>query len=225
MQTEDTLFGRIANKFRPPNPSFHYSTKKINILINQYINQGKKVLDLGSGGRRLRNGIISLDIDKGVNVDIVANAEALPFRQNAFDFIICTAVLEHVADYRKAVFEMNRCLLNSGLIYVEVPFLQTYHAHPNDFRRFTLAGLEYLFRDYKKRDSGVCVGPFSILAWIFRKFPRFLFHNSILGLGIEFIFGWLTFWIKYLDIIVPNAKRAHQIASGIYFLGQKSNTP
>jgi SAM-dependent methyltransferase len=37
-----------------------------------------------------------------------ANAEALPFKSNRFDFVLCTEVLEHVPDWKKALAELQR---------------------------------------------------------------------------------------------------------------------
>ncbi len=215
---------KIKNLFRilkPPSPSYSYRRKFLFDIVTTAVNDNRRIIDLGNGGRFLHDRVISIDITKNQNVNMICDASNLSFRSNSIDLIISTAVLEHVAEFQSAVAEIERCCAFDGMIYIEVPFLQGFHAHPNDFRRFTLMGLENVFSKFKKIDSGVCVGPFSVFAWYSRKLPRFLLGESVYGLILEFLVGWLTFWIKYLDAIVPGARRVHQLASGVYFYGRK----
>jgi hypothetical protein len=46
------------------------------------------------------------------------------------------------------------------------------------------------------------------------------FSNDLVYQGLKIIFGWLTFWIKYFDVITAKSKHAKMIASGVYFLGK-----
>lgn len=211
----------LINIIKPPGPSFSYRTKFFKQLVNDQIRADHKILDLGSGGRLLHSDIVSVDIENKGNISLVCSASHLPFSTCIFQLIISTAVLEHVQDFSRTVSEIERCCCMGGLIYVEIPFLQTYHAHPHDYRRLTLPGLEQAFSKFEKIDSGVCVGPFSVLAWYLRKMPRFLVGENKVGFALEFFAGWMTFWIKYLDAIIPNARRAHQAASGVYYFGKK----
>ena len=212
---------KIINILKPPNPSFSYRKRFLHNLVTQAVNEDKKVLDLGSGGRFFHENVFSIDIDKLENITIMGSASELPFRSQVFDLIISTAVLEHVKHFQNAVVEIERCCANNGLIYIEVPFLQSFHAHPHDYRRFTLLGLENEFSHFNKLESGVCVGPFSVLAWYLRKLPRFICGERAIGLFFEFLAGWLTFWIKYFDAFIPGARQAHQVASGLFFYGVK----
>ena len=212
---------KLISLLAPPHPNFHYNKKYLKNLVIESTKLKYPILDLGSGGRSLGEGVISLDIHKSGTNQIIADAAALPFKANSFKFVVSTAVLEHVYDLNAALSEIFRCCSPGGKVYIEVPFLQTYHAHPQDFRRFTLKGLELIMSDYCKIDSGVCVGPFSVLAWYFRKLPNFLCKNKAVGLAFEFIAGWLTFWIKYFDAFWPGARHAHQVASGLFFYGVK----
>ena len=51
----------------------------------------------------------------------VADAKKLPFKDNTFDFIICSEVLEHIIDYQSALSEINRILKPEGKLAVSVP--------------------------------------------------------------------------------------------------------
>jgi SAM-dependent methyltransferase len=52
---------------------------------------------------------------------VIADAEHLPFRDGAFDKVMCTEVLEHIADDQAGVRELVRVLRPGGDIAVSVP--------------------------------------------------------------------------------------------------------
>ena len=208
-------------KIKPPSPSYNLNKKKLKDLVTQVIKSGGRILDLGSGGRRLSEKAITLDIKYNDSVDVIADAANLPFKVKIFKLLVSTAVLEHVRRLDQVVREMDRCLMNGGLIYVEVPFLQTFHADPADYRRFTLNGLELIFSNYLIREKGVCIGPFSTFAWYCRKMLPSLLGGGKLSRSVEFLCGWLCFWLKYLDAIIPHTSSIHQVASAFYILAEK----
>jgi ubiquinone/menaquinone biosynthesis C-methylase UbiE len=155
-------------------------------------------------------------------IDIIGDAVLLPFRSASIDAIICSALLEHVINPETIIQECLRCLKPDGAIYIEVPFLQPLHMiEAGDFRRYTKTGLELLLHDFTLIESGICIGPFSIVAWYLRKFLTIFIHSKYLINLIEFILGWLTFWIKYFDFFVAKAKNLDILNGGVYFLGQK----
>lgn len=73
------------------------------------------------------------------------------------DCFVCNAVLEHVENPQLCVYEMFRTLVPGGQIWVEVPFIQFYHPHPNDYYRWTSKGLEMLMKDFQRLGGGVGV--------------------------------------------------------------------
>lgn len=212
----------IISFFRPPSPSLNLSKSKIKKIINE-VPLEAKILDLGSGSRKLANHTINLELYPFANVNVVGNGHQLPFKNHTFDVIICQAVLEHVKQPVVVINEMQRTLKQNGIIYVEIPFLLGYHADPDDYHRYTLRGTEELFSAFQKRELGICVGPMSTLCWWVRKLPTIFFRNRAIIKFIELIMGWLTFWLKYFDIILTRAKNAHIISGGFYFLGIKTD--
>jgi len=50
-----------------------------------------------------------------------ANAESLPFRTGAWDRVYCSEVLEHLADPRAALAEIERIVATHGVVVVSVP--------------------------------------------------------------------------------------------------------
>ena len=51
----------------------------------------------------------------------MADAKKLPFKDNTFDFIVCSEVLEHIIDYQSALSEINRILKPQGKLAISVP--------------------------------------------------------------------------------------------------------
>ncbi len=101
---------------------------------------GARVVDVGCGdGRHIleaaRRGAFSVGVDydpgelrkareriSDARVDLVAaDATRLPFRDAAFDAVICTETLEHLPDDRGAVRELSRVLAPGGLLHGAVP--------------------------------------------------------------------------------------------------------
>lgn len=76
-------------------------------------------------------------------VDIFASADNMPFDNEIFDSVLCTNVLEHVADMEAAFSEIRRVLKKGGYAIISVPFLYPVHESPYDYYRFTRHGLEY----------------------------------------------------------------------------------
>lgn len=66
---------------------------------------------------------------------IAAKIEDLPFEDGAFDTVICTHVIEHVLDYRKAISELRRIAAKRLIIIVpqEREYRYTFNPHFNFF--------------------------------------------------------------------------------------------
>lgn len=99
-----------------------------------------------------------LDLQAGPNVDAVADIagplddlkKALPFP--AYGGIICSHVLEHVRDPFRAAANLAAVLAPSGLLFVQSPWVQAFHAFPDDYWRFSLSGLFALFEGLEPVD-------------------------------------------------------------------------
>ena len=94
----------------------------------------------------------SLDIDKKSNsdfkADITVNNKKI-IKNNTFDIILCTEVLEHTLNPFKAVKEIYRILKHKGTLHVTTPLNYRIHGPLPDCWRFTEYGLKYLFKDFK----------------------------------------------------------------------------
>ena len=59
---------------------------------------------------------VGLDIKPGPGVDVVGDVYHLPFKDEQFDNILCTEVLEHLPLPQTAISEMTRVLKIGGLL-------------------------------------------------------------------------------------------------------------
>lgn len=80
------------------------------------------VLDVGCGCgvyKDLFNNRLGCDLYpvKG-SVDIVCDAQQLPFRDQTFDDVVCTEVLEHVLNPRLMINEVSRVLKSGGSFFL-----------------------------------------------------------------------------------------------------------
>ena len=66
---------------------------------------------------------------------VAAKIETLPFDDNEFDTVICTHVIEHVLDYRRAIAELRRVAAKRLIIVVpcEREYRYTFNPHFNFF--------------------------------------------------------------------------------------------
>lgn len=75
--------------------------------------------------------------------DIQGSVDALPFRDDSFETILCLEVLEYVPDPGLALSELRRVLGDDGVLLVATPFLHRADTE-HDYWRFTEPGLRYL---------------------------------------------------------------------------------
>jgi SAM-dependent methyltransferase len=85
---------------------------------------GVKALDVATGGghvaRRLRQAgceVVTLDPSPGMQPDVIARAEDLPFADGSFDVVVSRIAPHHFEDVRGAVAEMER--VTNRLVVVE----------------------------------------------------------------------------------------------------------
>lgn len=121
----------------------------------QTIGRGERLLDLGCGikpFRHLYDQYVGYSVgvdtpfslhDEG-RVEAQALGHALPFKDDAFDVVLCTEVLEHVPEPEAVLREIKRVLRRGGRLILTTPFLVPLHEEPYDFYRYTWHGLRYL---------------------------------------------------------------------------------
>ena len=125
--------------------AYHNATKFYNTYCIDNI-ENKKILDVGSwnGGNGClrpifnKGNYIGLDVQKGPNVDVVGNANDIPFSDNTFDIVVSSSCFEHDPMFWISFLEICRVTKKTGYIYICAPSSGPYHPEkcPGDSWRF-----------------------------------------------------------------------------------------
>jgi SAM-dependent methyltransferase len=91
---------------------------------------------------------VAIDLQLTPLVNIAAAAEALPFPDEHFDFVICTQVLEYCLEPHQAAFEIWRVLRKGGLAFLSVPSVFV-RDNEKECWRFLPEGLRYIFKEFE----------------------------------------------------------------------------
>ena len=115
------------------------------------------VLDVGCGEQPFRAAIagsgqryIGMDIVQNAagTVDVIGSLDVLPepwpFPERRYPLLLCTEVLEHVADIDTSFANLRRLTAPGGAVVLTTPFMFPLHMEPFDYRRLTVHGLERL---------------------------------------------------------------------------------
>jgi SAM-dependent methyltransferase len=78
-----------------------------------------------------------------------ADLTAIPYEDNAFDYITCISTIEHTANPRKALDEMVRCVKPGGRVLVTTDHSPRGVSFDGNDRFFSLRQLRRLFHGYK----------------------------------------------------------------------------
>jgi SAM-dependent methyltransferase len=118
------------------------------------------LVDVGCGAQPFRGlvppGVTYIGIDTAdaeaqfgyrVPDTIYFEGDRWPIDDAGADVVLSTETMEHVFDSRAFLLEAKRILRPDGRLIVTVPFSARYHYIPNDYWRFTPAGLERLLHE------------------------------------------------------------------------------
>jgi SAM-dependent methyltransferase len=145
----------------------------------QEIPKGATVLDVGVGSApywHVRPDLewSGLDVAPSEKTDYLITKNSLwPIKDNSFDVVLCTQVIEHVEDPAFLVSEIQRILKPGGKIILNAPFLYPFHGMPEDQARYTTTQLLYFFREFDILDIGTLGGVGSSLATIYLNFINY----------------------------------------------------
>lgn len=108
-----------------------------------------RVLDYGCAERPYRHffgaavDFVGADLPGNPDADVTTAPDGtLPVDDEAFDAVLSTQVLEHVADPATYLAECRRVLRPGGRLLLSTHGLMVYHPDPVDYWRWTGAGLE-----------------------------------------------------------------------------------
>lgn len=176
---------------------------------------GRWNLYVGGAGA-VTPGYVNLDIVLVPGVDIVADAERLPFRSGVFQMVECDAVLEHVRRPEAVVAEIGRVMAAGGYVHLVTPFCHPFHEYPADYRRFTPDGLRELTGSMEVVAEGWRTGPTATLLVVFTEYVKMLMPWRVWRAAVHFVLGWLLFPLRYADLLLFRSPRAMRIGNHCY---------
>ena len=217
---------RVGDLMAPIGVGRVYKSRRLRHHTEDFLNDlspGAVVLNVGAGTTSYGPAVLNLEIAPGPEIDVVGVGEALPFRDCSLDGVLLEAVLEHVPDADSTLREIHRVLRPGGRVYVDVPFIQGYHACPQDFRRFTELGLRQALEAHgiAVSDTGVSAGPASAMSWVTGEFLTLVLSGPR-GRGrrvVRPLAGLLSAPIRLLDEWLDGHPHAATIASGVWAIG------
>jgi SAM-dependent methyltransferase len=113
-----------------------------------------RLLDVGCGPKpyypffaERASEYVGVDVVENPVAELRGSVEALPVEDASFDVVLCTQVLEHCDDPAQAVRELRRVTAPGGRVLASTHGVQVYHPSPEDYWRWTHAGLQRLFTE------------------------------------------------------------------------------
>ncbi len=113
------------------NPNWLVLRKRRKLFLDWLSNisaDGLSVLDIGGRvqpyrallGKKCRR-YVAVDLRRSPLVNVVGQAERLPFAEDKFDLVFCTQVLEYVPDPQAVLDEIHRTLKKGGFLLLSAP--------------------------------------------------------------------------------------------------------
>ena len=122
-----------------------------------------KILDVGCGNSPFRHLLDpATSTYQGIDVPqadsfgyrnpdtVYFDGRVIPFADGSFDAVMCTEVLEHVADPTDLIREMHRVLKPGGFAVITIPWSARFHYQPHDYHRYTPSMLGLLFGGFAR---------------------------------------------------------------------------
>jgi SAM-dependent methyltransferase len=154
---------------------------------------GYRVLDVGCGPKpyypffaERASEYIGVDVVENPVAELRGPVEALPVPDASFDIVLCTQVLEHCDDPAQAVRELRRVTAPGGRVLASTHGVQVYHPSPQDYWRWTHAGLRRLFEeraDWESVEVQAGAGTATCLAMLLGTYVEIALRRTPLARG------------------------------------------
>lgn len=182
------------------------------------------VLDIGAGNRRLADvRVIRMDVVWTPHVDVIGDAHALPFRDAALDFVLASAVWEHLRNPFEAAREVYRVLKPGGQVGVDCNFVFPFHGYPAVYFNASREGMRQLFADF--REVAVEVAPWQMPSYAVEALLREYMRHFRPATPLEHEFSaaiqdLARFPLRDFDARFTQDMAA-RMAAGVSYMGQK----
>lgn len=136
MYCQTEYWDKVAPKELAGHCQYYYGRRLDFILSNmEDLNKSANILEIGCGiglflkeiNNEFQGVVIGTDLSKGMlensvyNSVLLSNAERLPFKDNVFDCIIASDILEHVEDIEAIISQCSKCLKPGTKLIITIP--------------------------------------------------------------------------------------------------------
>jgi 2-polyprenyl-3-methyl-5-hydroxy-6-metoxy-1,4-benzoquinol methylase len=206
----------------------NYTYKFLIEALSKFDYKEKKILDIGCGSGAIdfyltKNGasVLGIDISKKAIETCITSSNVLGLQQNLsfkvidfpkntinqkFDIIICSEVLEHLADDKLAIRQISKMLKSNGVFIVSVPsknaplfrwgFAADFDKEVGHLRRYSENDLIKLFAA-----NGLTIISSRKIEGLLR---NYLFLNRRAGKIIRFLRSYISDFVTILDkLLIP----------------------
>lgn len=129
-------------------PLQRYWQRKRFMIISNFIEHNTEVLDIGCGSSRFIASMPqAVGLDKRINVLrfnkkthkklVQASLEKMPFKDNCFNIVVCSEVIEHIPVGKVDFKELNRMLKDNGILIIGTP----------DYEKLEWRVIEFLYKN------------------------------------------------------------------------------
>jgi len=163
-----------------------------------------QVLDIGSSFSPYQEYFpnrVTMDINPKFGTDFVGDIHQMPFKDETFEMIICTEVLEHCYNPQLAVNELRRVLKTGGKLILTTRFVFPLHDSPNDYFRYTRYGIKQLFKEWGNIEPQAETEAFSAIGALMQRicFQTKLKWNKPVK-GILSVLSWIFSKLDFLIV-------------------------
>ena len=130
--------------------------------------RNKIILELGTGTDKLSAKRFFHRSNHFIQSDIFPPFEQIDITDfkvnNQYDVILCSNVLEHIYDHKKAIQNIYAALKPKGRLFLFIPMFYPLHDEPYDYYRYTIHALKkllYKFEICYKKHYGLRKYPFA----------------------------------------------------------------
>ena len=139
---------------------FGYANRQLNSMVRELLllsrlGAGATAVDFGCADRPyatfLPAGVqyLGADLPGNAEADVAIGPDGtLPIPQGTVDLVLSTQVLEHVEDPGRYLAECARLLRPGGKLLLSTHGIMYYHPDPEDYWRWTCAGIRRLLGDH-----------------------------------------------------------------------------
>lgn len=187
------------------------------------------ILDCGAGSRpAYYENVVNFEIVAYPSTDVRGVGEVLPFKDNSFDAVMSSAVLEHVKDPFQCAREIVRVLKPGGDLLCCVPFLQPMHGYPHHYYNMTGSGLRNLFEPYievHRHEVPDSVLPIWSLTWMLKSWGAGLKGDALKqfkSMSVGDLMGDPTSYLHMPFVRNLSIERNFELASATVIHGRKT---